>query len=356
MRNNIFFTPGPSQLYFTVFDHVKKAFLKQIPSISHRSIEFEKIYKTCTDNLKVIFDLPKGYHVAFTSSANEVWERIIQNLIYDNSAHLINGAFSQKFYDFTKMYGINSKSYFFNKEPYKIKNIKNEFELISVSLNETSTGIMCNNDTINQIRKKFNNSLIALDCTSGSPRISFEAKNVDTFYFSVQKCFGLPPGLGVWIYNDKCISAYEKKNELGGITGSYHSLEKLHKMNLKSQTPETPNILGIYLLMKVSGDLLRNGMNTLVKDTNYKSTLIYDTIEKHDLLECSIKNKEIQSKTVIVADTKCSSQMFIEKLKAKNLIIGKGYGKNDNQIRIANFPTHSKESIELLCDEIKLIQ
>ena len=70
MRNNIFFTPGPSQLYFTVFDHVKKAFLKQIPSISHRSIEFENIYKTCNENLKIIFDLPKGYHVAFTSSAN----------------------------------------------------------------------------------------------------------------------------------------------------------------------------------------------------------------------------------------------------------------------------------------------
>ena len=356
MRNKIFFTPGPSQLYFTVFDHVKKAFANQIPSISHRGKEFEKIYKTCIENLKVIFDLPKGYNIAFTSSSNEVWERIIQNLIYDNSVHLINGSFSQKFYDFTKMYGINSKGYFFNKEPYNIKNIKNDFQLVSICLNETSTGIMCNNNTINQIREKLNSGIIALDCTSGSPSIAFKAKNVDTFYFSVQKCFGLPSGLGVWVYNEKCISANEKKKELGGITGSYHSLEKLYKMSLKSQTPETPNILGIYLLMKVSEDIIRNGMDSLIKDTNYKSTLIYDTIEKHDLLESSIKNKEIQSKTVIVANTKISPQIFIDKLKAKNLIIGKGYVKNDNQIRIANFPTHSNESIEYLCDEIKLIQ
>ena len=126
-------------------------------------------------------------------------------------------------------------------------------------------------------------------------------------------------------------------------------------MNLKFQTPETPNILGIYLLMKVTEDMIRNGIDNLRRDTNYKSTLIYDTIRKNEKLNCSITNKEIQSKTVIVADTINNSQIFIDKLKSKNLIIGKGYGNNDSQIRIANFPTHSKESIELLCDEINKI-
>ena len=43
---------------------------------------------------------------------------------------------------------------------------------------------------------------------------------------------------------------------------------------------------------------------------------------------------------------------YINKLKEKGLIIGKGYGSTTNQIRIANFPTHSKEVFELLCDEL----
>ena len=55
MKNNIFFTPGPSQLYFTVYDHVKKAFSDQIPSISHRSVQFQKIYQNCILNIKEIF-------------------------------------------------------------------------------------------------------------------------------------------------------------------------------------------------------------------------------------------------------------------------------------------------------------
>ena len=150
MKNNIFFTPGPSQLYFTVYNHVKKAFADQIPSISHRSVRFQKIYQKCVLNIKQIFDLPVGYHVVFTSSANEIWERIIQNLIYKESTHLINGAFSQKFYDFTKMYHIKSKKYLYNKEPYDIEIIDNNFQLLAISLNETSTGIMCNNDKIKE--------------------------------------------------------------------------------------------------------------------------------------------------------------------------------------------------------------
>ena len=69
-----------------------------------------------------------------------------------------------------------------------------------------------------------------------------------------------------------------------------------------------------------------------------------------------IENKSIQSKTVIVADTEKDSDYFIENLRRKNLIIGKGYGSTNNQIRIANFPAHSKESIELLCDELTKLQ
>ena len=68
--------------------------------------------------------------------------------------------------------------------------------------------------------------------------------------------------------------------------------------------------------------------------------------------EVLIKNEAIRSKTVKVANTNKKSNYLIDKLINQNLIIGKGYGNNDYQIRIANFPTHSKENIEMLCDII----
>ena len=74
------------------------------------------------------------------------------------------------------------------------------------------------------------------------------------------------------------------------------------------------------------------------------------------ILSAYVEDKNIQSKTVIVVDTKNEENYYINELKNKGKIIGKGYGSLTNQIRIANFPTHSKEAFESLCDELNLLK
>tara|TARA_B100000287_G_scaffold435620_1_gene505001 strand:- start:2487 stop:3548 length:1062 start_codon:yes stop_codon:yes gene_type:complete len=351
---DIFFTPGPSELFFTVEDHIKNGFKDNIFSISHRSNEFKKIYTKCESRLKDFLEIPEGYHIAFLSSTNEIWERIIQSLIYKESGHCINGSFSRKFYDFALLNNINATEYKYENDQYNVEEISKSHELLAITLNETSKGIMCDSDTISKIRSKVD-SLIALDCVSGIPCLPFNIKDVDTFYFSVQKCFGLPSGLGVWVYNDKCLDKHNKIKE-NKITGTYHSLNKLYKMGLNKQTPETPNVLGIYVFSKVLKDMMNIGIENIIRDTNYKSTLLYNTINNHPDLSPHIKNKKIQSKTVIVADTSKDGDYYINELRKKRKIIGKGYGSSTNQIRIANFPTHSKEVFESLCDELNLLK
>ena len=279
---------------------------------------------------------------------------LIQNLIEEESGHCINGAFSKKFYDFAILNKINATAYNYKNQEYKINEIANSHELLAITLNETSTGIMCDGDTIRKIRSKVD-SLIALDCVSGIPSLPFNINDVDTFYFSVQKCFGLPSGLGVWVYNDKCLDKHNKLKEKK-FTGTYHSLHKLHEMSQKFQTPETPNVLSIYLLSKVLNDMMKIGIENIIRDTNYKSTLLYNTINNHQGLSAYVEDKNIQSKTVIVVDTKNEENYYINELKNKGKIIGKGYGSLTNQIRIANFPTHSKEAFESLCDELNLLK
>ena len=98
------------------------------------------------------------------------------------------------------------------------------------------------------------------------------------------------------------------------------------------------------------------GIENIVRDTNYKSTLLYNTINNHQGLSAYVEDKNIQSKTVIVVDTKNEENYYINELKNKGKIIGKGYGSLTNQIRIANFPTHSKEVFESLCDELNQLK
>ena len=93
------FTPGPSQLYFTVQDHVRKAFRDGIPSISHRSKAFESIFSETTEGLRNLLNIPPGYFIVFTGSASEIWERSLQNLVENSCFHLVNGAFSKRFFE-----------------------------------------------------------------------------------------------------------------------------------------------------------------------------------------------------------------------------------------------------------------
>ena len=105
---SIFFTPGPSQLYFTVEEHLKKALKENIGSISHRSSQFKDIYKDADNGLRTLLGIPDNFSIVFTSSATEIWERTIQGCVIDNSLHFVNGAFSSKFHQTAELLGIKA--------------------------------------------------------------------------------------------------------------------------------------------------------------------------------------------------------------------------------------------------------
>ncbi len=352
MSNKIFFTPGPTQLFYTYQDHFKEAIKLDIPSISHRSKAFMKVFQETRENLKSILELPDDHQIYFTGSANEVWERIIQNLVIDKSHHFINGAFSQKFYDFALQYRKTpTKTLAANGHHFESLDIPGQTELVGITLNETSNGYSFTAEDIYSIQEENPDCLVAVDGVSALPSIPLDFNFVDTALISVQKCFGMPAGLGIWVANEKCL---EKANEIeasGMASGSYHSLKMLDKSARKNQTPETPNVLGIYILGKIAEDLLRRGMNYLRNETTYKSTILYATLEKHPDMEPFIKEKKHRSKTVIVADVKGGSGRIIDLCSNKGWVLGSGYGENQTkQVRIANFPMHSKEQVEQLCD------
>jgi phosphoserine aminotransferase len=352
---NINFTPGPSQLYFTVEDHVRQAFKDGVPSLSHRSKEFEKISKEATEGLRELLNIPQGFYFYFTGSANEIWERVIQNLVEDQSFHLVNGSFSKRFYEIALL---------LNKHPHKLEaengkgfdatiQVPAGTELIAVTHNETSTGISLPLETIYKLKESNPNMLLAVDAVSSLPFPDFDYTKLDSVFFSVQKGFGMPAGLGVWVVNEKCIAKAELLLTKGISIGSYHNIPGFHSHALKNQTPETPNVLGIYLLGKVVNDMLRRGIKTIRQETEYKAALLYQTLKKHALINPFVKDAVFQSKTVIVADTGEHTERITKFLLERGMQPGDGYGPSKKtQLRFANFPTHSKEQYELLADSL----
>jgi phosphoserine aminotransferase len=284
MKHHVNFTPGPSQLYFTVADHAREAFRSGIPSLSHRSKTFEDISRETTAGLRELLNIPAGYEMYFTSSATEIWERIIQNLVEEKSTHFVNGSFSKRFYEIAQQ---------LNRRPEKIEakegdgfSIVEKFdasELIALTHNETSTGVSLPVDFIHAFKEKNPQALIAVDAVSSLPYPAFDFTKLDSVFFSVQKGFGLPAGLGVWIVNEKCITKAESLLSKGISVGSYHNIPTLRANAVKNQTPETPNVLAIYLLNQVVKDFLRRGAETIRRETEYKAAILYQALQQHAL-------------------------------------------------------------------------
>ena len=211
MKHHVNFTPGPSQLYFTVADHAREAFREGIPSLSHRSKKFEAISRQATDGLRELLKVPAGHFIFFTSSATEIWERILQNLVEETSFHLVNGSFSKRFHEIGLQLGKNAQ---------KVEvpsgqgfqgdiGIPDNTELLAVTHNETSTGVSLPVPWIHGLKEKQPQVLLAVDAVSSLPYPDFDLRVVDSLFFSVQKGFGLPAGLGVWIVNERCIAKAE---------------------------------------------------------------------------------------------------------------------------------------------------
>lgn len=350
MSNKIYFTPGPAQLFYTFEEHLKRALFQDIPSISHRSSTFIKVIQETNEALRELLALPENYDIYFLNSANEAWDRIVQNLVENSSHHFANGAFSKKFYDFAREHGKQSTcTEVGDGHAFDSWDIPEAAELIGITKNETSVGFSFTEEEIAKLRASNPDKLIALDVVSATPSLPVDFKNVDTAYFSVQKAFGLPPGLGVWLVNDRCHEVASGRAKSTSL-GSYRALPNLKKFGDKNQTPETPNMLYIYLLGKIAQDMINAGIRRIQNDTIYKATILNQVIEDHPQLSHFVDSKPHRSKTTIVANAE-DTDKFITFFEKKGIVLGAGYGDHKkNHIRIANFPTHSKESIEMLCD------
>lgn len=352
------FTPGPSQLYFTVEDHARKAFRAGIPSISHRSSAFEKIYQQVVEGLKELLEVPAGFEIVFAASATEIWERSIQNLAGESSLHFVNGSFSKRYHEIATQLGKQaSKIEATPGEGFSPYTPSGSPEVIALTHNETSTGVSLPLDFIHSFRSLHPNALVVVDAVSSLPYPKFDYTKIDSVFFSVQKCFGLPAGLGVWIVNGRCIAKAKQLQQQGVNTGTYHNLPTLITNAKKNQTPETPNVLGIYLLSQVVADFLKRGVHTIRKETEYKAAILYQALEQHTLAKPFVQDVKSRSQTVLVAQTGDSTKAITKHLVDHGLQPGDGYGDRKNaQLRFANFPTHSKETYELLVDVLEKFQ
>jgi phosphoserine aminotransferase len=327
--------------------YVRDAYDDGILSINHRSEEFMKMSEKTIGLLKTKLEIPENYSIFYTTSATECWEIIAQSVITRSSFHLYNGAFGKKWFEYTRRLVDGAKSFEFDHdEVINVKKLRfgKEESVVCLTQNETSNGTQVSNRIIQSIKERYSENLIAVDATSSMGGIFLDFNAADIWFASVQKCFGLPAGLGLLI----CSPAAMRKVQTIGENKHYNSLTFMAAMMQKWQTPFTPNVLDIYLLNRVMES------SKSIRDVHAKIEKRYrlwlEFLSEKQSLTHYISNEDVRSFTVIpvhaeetlIADIKSNA-------KKNDLLLGEGYGDlNASTFRIANFPAIKKNEIKAL--------
>ena len=347
---NIFFTVGPTQTHPRLGEFLNAGLKKGFYSISHRGKEFGRLFAHTVLSLKKLLKVPADFHVFFIGSATEGMEVIIENCVGDKSFHFVNGAFSKKFF-------LTAKELLKHPEActvpagggFDFANVKipKDAELVCFTQNETSTGVKIEMKDIRALKKRYPDKLFAVDIVSSTPYAPVDWSVVDCAFFSVQKGFGMPSGLGVLIVDGRCIKKAEELHSKGINIGSFHNFPTLLKSARKNQTPETPNAMAIYILGRICDFYNKHGLEKIRKETESRAEIMYDFFDKHSAYKPFVKNKKWRSNTVVGFNTPNGSAQVIKKLEKHGYIVGAGYGEFEaHHIRVGNFPMHKLADVK----------
>lgn len=192
---------------------------------------------------------------------------------------------------------------------------------------------------IQALHEAYPQALIAVDVTSTFGALQFEWRNGDLWFGSVQKCLGMPSGLGYLIVSPRAFEKGITKNLAKKDIPGWHRFEVMAKYMKDYFTLETPNMLAIALLGRQMAVWDLKGIE---EETKRKAALIYGA-----KLPWTPFIQDPLWRSLTVSHFLVDQPVLWKKraLEAE-MILGSGYGAFESKsIRIANFPSHTYEML-----------
>jgi len=240
------FVPGPVDVAPEVLNAQTK------PMMPHRSKDFEAIFQRSIDKMRKVFYTEHRVFI-MTNSGSGAQEAAVRNLAKERVLSCVNGAFSKRWYTVAQVNGKQA-------DPLEVpigKAIlpamveealsKQQYELITVVHNETSSGVMNPIKEIAEVVHRVSpDTLIAVDAVSSAAgaKIEMDAWGIDVLFTSSQKALALPPGLALCGVNERAMARSAQVPNRGW----YFDFQLLEKHRLKDSTPMTPAMSLIYAL------------------------------------------------------------------------------------------------------------
>ncbi len=319
------FTVGPVACY----PRVLKAMGEQM--YSHRSKEYIDLHYDTVKHLQNILETKNSIYL-FSSTGTGFMEASVRNCVKKKVLVCVNGSFGKRFVDVAKA---NDKDVILIEPPLGVPIASElisekletdpEIEAVAITHNETSTGLINPLEELSKTVKDYG-KLLFVDAVSsmGGTAINVDKWGIDICYSSSQKCFGVPPGLGVGSVSLNALAASkEAKNK-----GWYFDLaiwEKYHKEGKGTPMTSTiPQVAGMNAALKfIDENGGKNWVYNLYKERNKE---IRNGLSDIGLFTYPQKGFESPTVNCINAPVEVKGVTVYEAMRDKGYELAQGYG------------------------------
>lgn len=306
---------------------------------SHRKPAVVNIIKEIHKGLREYFNIPSDYQIIIgNGGATFFFDMMALGLTQKSSYHFVTGEFSNKWYlAHNKVPWINAVKeeveYGQGIDPY----VKEGFDVICTTLNETSTGVL-----INSVPATDDNTLLTVDATSGGGQVALDMSKVDVYFFSPQKVFASEGGTYVAFMSPKAV---KRSSQIESQSDRYipeiMSFSNALSNGAKFQTYNTPSVTSLFLLNEQIKLMNTLGETEVIKQSKEKLELITKWVNRCDYLSFYVQDETFRSNCVatINVDEKYSVNDLANRLRELNVAYDiESYRKlGQNQLRISLF-------------------
>ncbi len=347
------FIPGPVEVVKEVRDAMA------VEMIGHRFPEFVELYN---DTVSKVQKALYTENVLFlvTASATGCMEAVVRNFSNKKVLSCMCGAFSDRWHQIATSNGKAAdelkvewgKAITGEMIDERLKT--GEYDLVTLVLNETSTGVYNPIEEISEVMKKYPDVIFAVDAVSALTGVKIEVDKlgIDVILAGVQKAFALPPGLAVMTVSEKAL----KKAETVENRGFYFDVLSYLKYHKKGQTPSTPSISHINALNVQMDRMFAEGIENRFARHEKMSSIVWDWVKEKGFE--LFPEEGYASKTVVtIKNTLGKSVGDLNKaLKERGKVLSNGYGKlKEETFRIGTMGDLQPKDIEDLLNDINEI-
>lgn len=348
------FIPGPVE--------VREDILKMMshPMIGHRTKDASTLQRNISEKMKKLM-YTKEQILLSTSSGSGLMEGAIRSCTRKRAAVFSVGAFGDRWYKMAVCNGVPADK--IDSElgkpttPEMVDKALStgKYDLITITHNETSTGVMNPVEQIAEVMKKYPEVVYCLDAVSslGGSKIEVDKLGVDICITSSQKCLGLPPGIAICSFSEKAIEAAKQVK----FRGLYLDLLELYNYIKKKdhQYPTTPSLSHMFALDYQLDRILEEGLENRFARHRKMAEFVRAWAKEH--FELFPEEKYASNTLTTIKNTKNISVAELnKKLGERGYMISNGYGDlKELTFRIAHMADTKLEEIKELLEVVDSI-